>query len=349
MSNTLKAYDMLGLADEGNPTCKEWADGMRTAMLSNRNLITDVDWPAGGSPPDLADLEARVAALEAAGSGWLQPTGGDDTALLQAAIVEEEAKGWGGVLRLQGVFKVSDTLTIRRCHVDAAHARLETTAPVGIIVDTFPGSYDRYTYGSYQLALPRVINVASEYWVPAAETVGIKVVSSNFSLITVDADSWDVALLLAPESSGVAYNTFHVKRLTGRVACRLMPRHSGDVFGWANQNTFIGGSYAWLRDPTDREHAIHIGSAPDVKSIPNNNVWVNPSVEGFDVAIDSGGSHDVFIAPRLETVSPTFRFRGYAHNNIVVGGYGAQNWDIDESAVLPQYRGLNGFVNGWTV
>lgn len=318
--NIIKALELMGL--EGTA-----ADLLASVNDNYEEVVTEIDLD-----PGFAELEARVAALET-GSGpkWITPTGGDDTAMVNDAAEEMSSRGTGiygaaperGVLRLDGRFQMSDKLVIRDCHVDASSAVLDFTAdvPIGVEIGT-----DDYSCRYRNLRLPEITRdgVASE-----PGTQGLVIRRMDSCILDPLVWGFEESLVLEPTTGGVAYNTFNVRRVTGRKAMVIRPLAAG----WANQNTFVGGSFSSL--PADGEsRCIVTYFGPHS---PNNNVWLNPSIEGTpEYLFDIAGHWNMLINPRTELGSGASTvadgiFRGASRENSVLGGYNPPLDIVDES------------------
>ena len=261
-------------------------------------------------------LNFRIAALEGLPL-WpaVRPTGGDDTQMLLDKIAELEAGDGTGVLYLDGQFQTSGTLTIRNCHVAGSGAVLNSSANIAIQIGT-----PAVSCVNKRLDLPFIHDTD-----PAGnpEAVAVKVVAADSNVFTVGARRHHTPLLLAGDGAGVAYNTFTITELTGVRCLVIDPQNDG----WVNQNTFIGGRYRGF--DIDHERAIELRDNGTYEA--NNNVWVNPSIEGGpDFMLDVAASFNVFIAPRFEGESARVRFHGQARENLIFGGYDIRSVTVEE-------------------
>jgi hypothetical protein len=159
---------------------------------------------------------------------------------------------------------------------------------------------------------------------------------SNFAVgIHMDSNS----------SSGCAYNTIHIGRLTNnKKNIRLWASSSS---GFVNQNTFIGGQYhidsgegsgiAGARmislEPADVAEAA--------QNWPNNNTFVNPSIEGNgpEYHVELSGAYNGLITPRFEATTPKLLQTGHASStktleNFIFGGYEMHNVTHSSSGVV---------------
>jgi hypothetical protein len=143
---------------------------------------------------------------------------------------------------------------------------------------------------------------------------------------------------------GVSYNTFYIGHLdNNQVNLRLKPASANGPY--TNQNTFVGGQYSHNDIEVDAG-SKHIqlvmgGLTSNGWLQPNNNTWINPSLEGFTVEydIDCDGANNTWINARHEgdgTVGDhKVRFSGVdptrpSTRNVVWTGFEGNNMVVEE-------------------
>jgi hypothetical protein len=177
-----------------------------------------------------------------------------------------------------------------------------------------------------RVRLPKVINAGKVGLGWTAGTVGVRAVNLNAcSQIDVPYISgFESGLVVHGQGQGNSYNTFQIGHLDNNKRNLVL---SADATGWSNQNTYVGGRYghnsAEGTDVVDSRHIL----LTVVPNPVNNNVWVNPSVEGTtaEQMIDvDGGAYNIWINPRLErTGGGRIRWGATATQNQIIGGYNA--------------------------
>lgn len=175
------------------------------------------------------------------------------------------------------------------------------------------------------MVLPHVLCAGKPRTGWLAGTIGVKAVNLNTCTVTISrVTGFETGFLAYGQGSGTAYCTVNVGHLDNNKRNLVL---GADATGWSNQNTFIGGRYSHNSSegedvPGTRHILLELAPNP-----VNNNLWLNPSVEGSTVEqqIDvSGGSYNQWINPRLERSSGgRLRWGAGANQNVVLGGYNA--------------------------
>lgn len=175
------------------------------------------------------------------------------------------------------------------------------------------------------VTLPRIVksDKPGTGWV--AGTTGVRAVNLYESRLTVPKVSgFETGLLVTANGRGNVYNTYAIGHLENNKRNQVL---SPETEGWVNQNTFIAGRYSHLAaEGSAISGARHIltDGGTTTWGPPNNNVWVNASVEGSgaEYALDIDGTYNIWIAPRLEGAGG-IRWAANAARNRILGGYGA--------------------------
>ena len=259
----------------------------------------------------------------------------DDTAALQAAADAALAGGLK-LIGAPGTYLVSDTWLLQ-CSGDLSTMTVEPTAasvtPV-VRVGSLTGTTFPDIPRGLLLALPSVTNPLKPGtgWTGIESTVGVECANLYESSVVVSSIyGFGVGLRCAGYTSGCVYNIFTLSRLyNNKINLQLKP---GGTTGWTNQNTFIGGRYVHDSAEGDTVSGVaHIQLANPVGAVnapPNNNLFLNPSIEGKvpQYHLDIQGSVNTFLNPRFEVPSGSGRVRYYSLTagetaaNVLSGGY----------------------------
>lgn len=246
----------------------------------------------------------------------------DDSGAIQSASDAASNDG-GTVIFPPGTYRTESTIVFLNCNVDiigSAVLEVASNVGVGVQVGSSAVSCDHRT-----LNLPRV-EAEGSGWYPNNRddtTRGVVFRAADGCLVTVNDVAWfNQGLVLEGDGQGVAYNTFHISRLSTNRTNLYMNRISG---GWSNQNTFIGGRWGvWDHESVWDE----TNNLPGVRQVwidgpENNNTFLNCSLEGrAELMIDCNGSSNTWLTCRFESADSvgSVRFGPTARRNVVQGG-----------------------------
>jgi len=249
----------------------------------------------------------------------------DDTAALNAMNAAAKAAG-GRSYMPPGTYKTSATVTFS-AGVDAADGATISYFGSGTAVAVGALAYGANT-SDVRFNLPRVSK--GDYtttW--DANSIGVDLRNALHCEVWVPfVELFAVGLRVYGDGAGCAYNTITLGRLWVN-HCNLWV--DAAAVGYSNQNLFLGGRLhqTLIAGSTNEDTAayqLRIGSAIDV---PNNNTFVNTSLEGDNPAFYRlwvNGRYNQFINCRWECIDAT-QSRVYwgdmAHSNRVIGGYEA--------------------------
>jgi hypothetical protein len=257
----------------------------------------------------------------------------DDTAAIQAALDACELSG-SVLMGAPGTFLISSTLVIK-CSCDLSMMTLTIAAGASTVaVRVGPNVAGQYLFDA-DIVLPFIINSAKSGagWTGFTNSIGVEVANVYQSRITVPSIyNFGVGLSCGGYGVGCVYNTFTLGVIFGnKINLQLLPK---TTTGWCNQNTFIGGRYGYSSaEGTSVSGVIQIQlrhQAGATNGAPNNNVFLNPSIEGNEPQfhLDVQGAFNQWIAPRFEAgTSIPGRVNFYAEtvgetsDNNLIGGY----------------------------
>ena len=274
-------------------------------------------WRRLPSPVDGKVDEATLALDLRRQPGVVGDGRADDAAAITIAAVA--AANLGLRLFATGNFRIGSTVRLA-CDVDLGGATF-----------TYDGSGVALQLGGASvllrrtMVLPHVVCATKPSTGWASGTVGVKAVNLNTCTVTITrVAGFETGFLAYGQGGGTAYCTVNVGHLDNNKRNLVL---AADATGWSNQNTYIGGRYSHNssegQEVPGTRHIL-LESAPNPV---NNNVWLNPSVEGniVEQQIDVvGGSYNQFINPRLERSSGgRLRWGATANQNVVEGGYNA--------------------------
>jgi hypothetical protein len=242
-----------------------------------------------------------------------------------------------------GTYKTTTTLAFT-CNVTASAEAIISYTGSSIAVQVGTNTSGVFL-NRKRYQLPRVVNAAKSAtgWAAAnvVGTTGVKIINLNRSTVDVPhITNFETGLDVHGNGQGTAYVTFNIGSLdNNKVNLRLSAINSG----WSNQNTFIGGSWSHAsNEGTSVAGTRHIVLEDiAVNADPNNNVFLNPSLESPSVVeytLHINGSYNVFIAPRFEWTGD--------HSKIWWGASAFRNWIIggnDIDGVIETHNG--GFGN----
>lgn len=285
---------------------------------------------------------------------WVSPegvdrTGGADATLaIQAAIDKATITGMPVVIG-EGTFLVTDTIFITCQDFDASAATF--TWPTNYTGVGICAAYSKSVTPSERvyrqnIKLPVMLNAKTGTgWSSVAGSIGFLGVGCMEANIAVKNNrDWAVGAKLYGLNMDCNYNTITVERIVNCQDGLVLHGHRTGTGGSCNQNTIIGGRYAFESSEGDRVPGTNLirliaeGTAVSC----NSNVFINPSVEGrVDEnaikleAITAGSvSFNTIISPRLETGGVAGK-RIYATGtncwgNTVLYGYGVNGSVIVE-------------------
>lgn len=263
---------------------------------------------------------ARVFPYAAPKTGrYLIGTGaGDESSAIQAVL---DAAGPEEIVRLYGTFTTGSTITVKG-NLDASGAVISYSgAGVAVQVGVSASVTFRKT-----VILPRVINAnkSGTGWGSVAGSTGVLILNWYSGQVVIPhVQSFEVGLnTRGGLAKGCVYSTINIGHLDNNKVNHLL---SVDTGGWSNQQTFIGGRFSHNSgEGTSVSGVRHIQMPTGLPNPPNNNLWVNPSLEG-DVAeyqVEMAGSANMIQNGRWE-VSTGGRvwFRADAVDNLILYGY----------------------------
>lgn len=257
----------------------------------------------------------------------------DDTAAIQAALTYCKANGYA-IQGAPGTYKITSTVVIE-CDGDMSAMTISVNAAsVATAIRVGPNTAGQYLFDA-DIKLPFVINSAKSGagWTGFANSIGVEVANVYQSRITVPSIyNFGVGLSCGGYGVGCVYNTFTLGVIFGnKINLQLLPK---TTTGWCNQNTFIGGRLGYSSsEGTSVAGVIQIQlrhQSGATNGAPNNNVFVNPSIEGDEPQfhLDVQGSYNQWIAPRFEVgAGVPGRVNFYAEtvgetsDNNLIGGY----------------------------
>ena len=259
------------------------------------------------------------------------PTGTiDATAALNAAAAAALAKGPNARLYIpEGTYKISGTVTVT-CGLDAEQATLNYSGTGTALV--LGKDQSGFVTARQKFNAPRVVNVSrgASYW--DGTSIGVKAVNLNTcEVYTPFIKDFSKGLVAYGYGGGNAYTTYKLGALWENQKNLVLDT---DAAGYTNQNTFIGGRLqhsatngAFVDDPD----ACQIYMATPYGGGPNNNVFLNVSMEGLNIGyyrLDISGKYNHFDDCRWEAeagVTPRIRYRSTAQWNVINGGYNSQS------------------------
>lgn len=244
------------------------------------------------------------------------PTGGDDTALIQAVI---DSAGADDMVRIVGTYVIAGTVVIKG-NFDGSGAVFNYSGS-GLAVQV--GSTSAVTFRK-RILLPRIVctNKPTTGW--TAGTVGVKFVNMNScdAIHVSHVENFEIGMLVYGQGTGISYCTFLIGHLSNN---KINQQLAADTTGWSNQNTFIGGRYGHnSAEGLNVTGTRQVDMATGLGSPPNNNLWLNASFE-YGTAewhINAAGSNNVWLNCRYEVVGGArVQWQADAINNQLLYGY----------------------------
>lgn len=146
---------------------------------------------------------------------------------------------------------------------------------------------------------------------------------------------------VSPTSQGCSYNTFYLGHFdNNKINQRLQPQSAA---AWTNQNTHIGGRWSHNTGEVSAgtRHCLLVNQVGGQQ--PNNNVWINPSLETpgvVEYALYIDGANNQWIDTRHEGATASFgkvRLEGAdparpVKKNRIDGGFSALDITVEQGA-----------------
>jgi hypothetical protein len=360
---TATIYSDDGSTEQDNPITTDAdgrfsfyaADGRYTLVISKSGVITqttltdavhlwdpddgtaeqdaaDVSFTQSGSGAQAGTVQTELRAFVrpeqfgAVGDGATDDTAAINAAHTQALAIDGILSGYPGK-----TYRVTAALDAWKCDFDFRGCDLSVednptyAVTVGITASVLVNITGH---------LPRITNADhAAGW--SGEGTGVRVINcAGCQIFVPKVQGFAVGVHMDSDStSGCAYNTIHIGRLTNnKKNLRLWASSST---GFVNQNTFVAGQYhIESSEGSGISGARHLSVEPaDVaeaaQNWPNNNVWLNPSLEGNgpEYHVSLAGSYNGIINPRIEATTPKVQLVGHASTagktieNYILGGY----------------------------
>lgn len=308
--------------------------------------VATLDLESKIPPTQLPDLSAKYAALDSQGRqpvrkgelvinakdyGAVGDGVTDDTTALNTAANAAFAVNAEATLYMPpGLYRTSGTVSVRcSLRAESATVRYYGTGTALVIGDQ---SGPNIVTARRSFRLPRVICMTrgTSGWDGTSE--GVKAVNLNTCELYVPfVQDFEKGLVMYGNSGGTAYTTVHLGALWENHKNLVLDTNET---GYTNQNTFIGGrlQHSATKGATiDDPNASQIYMASPFGGGPNNNVFLNVSFEGENIAyyrLDISGKYNHFYDCRFEAprgVTPRIRWRSTAQWNKIDGGYNTQS------------------------
>lgn len=300
------------------------------------------DLPVEGQDPWYEDRTAWDLAVEAElekfpRMGIVVPNG-STLSDLQTAL--NSAATFGTTVWASGTYTTSSTLTVA-ASCDLSNVQINYTGTgTAVLAGTTTGSIHRKTM---HLPSVRNMNKVSNGWAAVAGSIGIDLVNlytTNVSFPHIR--NFEIGLrVYGMNNQGSSYLTITLGHLDNNKINQQVDAHDPSG-GWANQVLFLGGRSS--HDSNEGQNVagtkhIHI-KALNINADPNNNLWLNSSLESPGVvewAIDAaGGSVNMWLNPRFEFTGGNAKVRWGARavRNRIVGGNMTDN--VEETRIVGQ-------------
>jgi hypothetical protein len=334
LASISEAFDGLAIA----PTWQSEHMAAAQALLDQQEAIAGltgedaaianrVNTP--GSATDLALKAAYVTAgsafLDLGKQAGVDPTGvADSTAALQTAL--NSASSFGVRAFARGTVKTSSLITING-DADLSGLTINYTG-TGTAVRLGASSVASFRK---TIALGPVVaaNKTALGWGQVVGSIGVEIRNAyNYEVRLTQVKNFETGLLMYGSNSlGTSYCNIHLGHLdNNKVNLRIGADDT--TSGYCNQNTFYGGRYGHnSNEGPNASGTKHILiDNLSVNADPNNNIWINPSIESptvVEYAIDAqGGAYNQWFNPRLEFTSGNTKIRwgAGAVRNLVIGG-----------------------------
>lgn len=233
-----------------------------------------------------------------------------------------------------GTYALAGSLVIQ-CHCDLStmHFTVDAVA-VPNPIRVGPNVAGQYLFDK-EIALPFVTNTAKvgAGWTGFESSVGVELANVYQSRINIPyVYNFGVGVTCGGYGVGTVYNNIVIGILFGnKKNLQLLPK---TTTGWCNQNVFtIGRLGHSSSEGTAVAGVCHIelrNQVGGVTAAPNNNLFVNPSIEGNEAAfhLDIQGTFNTFVNPRFEVgtaIPARVNFHAVTANetagNNLIGGY----------------------------
>lgn len=241
---------------------------------------------------------------------------------LQAAL--NSAATFGTRAWASGTYTTSTTLNVAaNCDLSGVTINYTGTGTAVLV-----GATTGYVLRK-DMRLPSVINTnkVGTGWASVTGSIGIDICNVYSAQIYVPyVAGFEIGLReYGMNGNGTSYVTVTVGHLSDN---KINQKLDADSTGWANQITHIGGR--WSHSSSEGPNAAgtrHILLANLTGNAdPNNNVWLNPSLESptvveYTIDVD-GGSYNQWIDPRFEFTGGVSKVRwgAGAVRNFILGG-----------------------------
>lgn len=238
----------------------------------------------------------------------------------------------------RGTYKTNTTLVFT-CNVtsspDAIISYNGATLAVQLGTDTSGVFLQRKSFH-----MPQVIYAPKVGLGWTAGTIGVKAVNVYRSMIRLNfTNNFETGLLMYGKGAGTAYCEVYPGHLSNN---KVNQKLDADSTGFVNQNTFIAGSWSHSSNEganlpgTKHIYLVDITGNSD----PNNNTWLNPSIESptvVEYSLDIAGSYNIFLNARFEFTAGNAKilWRAAAIRNWIFGGTVVD--DIEETHTAGSY------------
>ncbi|WP_149085382.1 MULTISPECIES: hypothetical protein [Microbacterium] len=264
---------------------------------------------------------------------------------IQAAC--DSAEALGTRVLAAGEITTDQTLQIK-CNCDLSGLTINYTG-TGTAVRA--GTQTGYViHKDMRLPVVRNANKVGKGWASVAGSIGVDLVNIYTAQVFVPrVTGFEVGLReYGMNGNGISYVTVMVGHLADN---KINQKLDADSTGWANQITHIGGRWSHSSgegpNAAGTRHILLVNLTGNAD--PNNNVWLNPSLESpavveYTIDVD-GGSYNQWINPRFEFTSGQSKIRwgSAAVRNFIFGGNQidniAETWET--GAVSNSFIGTN--------
>lgn len=323
-------------------------------------------WTAGGPHPEpvrgptsvahLEDLymsDATSAIAVALREGGVAPLGKqagvDDTGVIEcSAAINTALTGFaalGITATATGSYKIGNKVTVNSDADLGASTFLYTSTGTAVQLGT---STSGVVCNRLRIIAPRVIATAKTTtgWGQVAGSVGIDATNlQGCEYIGIPyVQNFETGFRTYGKGQGNVHNNYFLGHLDNNKVNQFL---SADATGWNNQNVFMGGRFSHnSAEGTAVSGVRHIEMAVTT-NVVNNNLWLNPSVEGIveDFNVIFAGNYNIVDNGRWEAVGGArVKWQSTAVGNWVRGGYAAEA--IIETIVPGASRNRITHING---
>lgn len=198
----------------------------------------------------------------------------DDSAAFTAAIAA--AKATRGRAYAYGTFRLDQPIVV------------DSNADFGDATVNYYGAGIAITITGVRLKVttPRELwNSNKTYgggWGGVAGSIGVRMLNTNGCEVRVPfVANFEEGLSVYGSDGGAAYNTVYLGWLFNNKRNQVLDTYSSTGVGYSNQNTYIGGRLSHNgQEGVNVEGVFSIFSTGAGDGGPNNNVWLNPCIEG---------------------------------------------------------------------